>query len=177
MTTKKKVKDLKGFREPTEKEGNAIEEFFTAYFQRAIKTCRRLSSITSALGIIFMALYATTGILSIIVGLLLFVATFWTIWKKKGFQENIGVFKRKNYRVLDGSVYERSVHETPGTELVKFVSQYGEKLKETHIVNSRDLEIGTRLLLVYVGPDQMKGGFSYAFTPYMLTEEGMRKTV
>lgn len=177
MTAKKKVEDLKGFREPTEKESNAIAEFFTAYFQRAIKTCKKLSSITSVLGVIFMASYATTGILSIIVGLLLFATTFWAIWKKKGFQENIGVFKRKNYCVLDGSVYEKSVHETPGTELVKFVSQYGEKPKGNYIVNSRDLEIGTRLLLVYVGSDQMKGGFSYAFTAYMLTEEGIRKTV
>ena len=78
---------------------------------------------------------------------------------------------------MDGSVCERAVHETPGTELVKFVSQYGEKLDKTYIVNSRGLENGTRLLLVYVGSDQMKGGFSYAFTSYMLTEEGIRKTV
>lgn len=177
MTTKKKVKDLKGFREPTEKEGNAIGEFFTAYFQRAIKICRRLSSITSVLGIVFMASYASMGILAIIIGLLLFGVTFWTIWQKKSYQEKISVFQRKNYGVLDGSVCERAVHETPGTELVKFVSQYGEKLDKTYIVNSRGLENGTRLLLVYVGPDQMKGGFSYAFTPYMLTEAGIRKTV
>ena len=103
--------------------------------------------------------------------------TFWTIWQKKSYQEKIRVFQRKNYGVLDGSVCERAVHETPGTELVKFVSQYGEKLDKTYIVNSRGLENGTRLLLVYVGSDQMKGGFSYAFTSYMLTEEGIRKTV
>lgn len=177
MTAKKKVEDLKGFREPTEKESKAIAEFFTAYFQRSIKRCKRVSSVTSVLGVIFMTSYERAGISGIIAGLLMFGITFWVIWSKKGFQENIGVFKRKNYYVLDGSVYEKSVHETPGRELVKFVSQYGEKLKETYVVNSRGFEIGTRLLLVYVAPDQIKGGFSYAFTAYMLTEEGIRKTV
>ena len=177
MTKIKKIEDLKGFRRPTEKESNAITEFFIAYFQRSIKWCKRLSSVASVAGVVFMASYASMGILAIIIGLLLFGVTFWTIWQKKSYQEKIRVFQRKNYGVLDGSVCERAVHETPGTELVKFVSKYGEKLDKTYIVNSRGLENGTRLLLVYVGPDQMKGGFSYAFTAYMLTEEGIRKTV
>ena len=47
MTTIKKIEDLKGFRRPTEKESNAITEFFTAYFQRSIKWCKRLSSVAS----------------------------------------------------------------------------------------------------------------------------------
>lgn len=41
-------------------------------------------------------------------------------------------------------------------------------------VRQEELQVGTPLLLAYADENVVKGGISRAFTPYMMTEEGLR---
>lgn len=49
-----------------------------------------------------------------------------------------------------------------------------ETLKMLCTVRQEELQVGTPLLLAYADENVVKGGISRAFTPYMMTEEGLR---
>lgn len=62
----------------------------------------------------------------------------------------------------------------PGCCNVRFRSRQGELMKLMCTVRVKGLQEGTPLLLAYADDTVVKGGISRAFTPYMLTEDGLK---
>lgn len=171
----KKIEKLTGFRRPDEHEKEWIGRYFEKIFQGNIKVYKGISSILCVVGIFSMSAYSVGGIVALVIGIAAFALAFVTIWKKKGYQENIRAFKNGQFQVLEGNVAEIFANmEYPGCCNVRFQSARGETLKMLCTVRQEELQIGTPLLLVYADESVIKGGISRTFTPYMLTEEGMK---
>ena len=171
----KKIEELTGFRRPDTHEKEWIGRYFEKIFQGNIKVYKGLSSILCVAGIFSMSAYSVGGIVALAIGIAAFALAFGTIWKKKGYQENIRALKNGQFQVLEGNVAEIFENmEYPGCCNVRFQSSRGETLKMLCTVRQEELQIGTPLLLAYADESVIKGGISRAFTPYMLTEEGMK---
>ena len=99
----------------------------------------------------------------------------WNTSDKKKYLNNIQVFQNGQFQILEGNVAEIFANmEYPGCCNVRFQSAKGETLKMLCTVRQEELQVGTPLLLAYADENVVKGGISRAFTPYMMTEEGLR---
>ena len=175
MMNGKKIEEMSGFRAPSEYERKAVSHYFQKWFQKRIKFCKRCSSVLCAIGVLNVAFYESAGILAIILALIAFGMAFICIWTKKENQEKIQVFAQGHFQILDGMVSEISVNpDSPGFSNVRFQSKYGEVLSIWCAVRQEELQIGTPLILAYVDDKTVKGGIFRAFSPYMLTEEGLK---
>lgn len=171
----KKIEELSGFRKPNEQERKSISCYFQNVFQGTIRTCKNVSTILCVIGVLAMGSYGINGVVGIGIGLLAFAAAFAAIWTKKKYEGNIQILKNGQFQVLEGKVIEMSTNtEYPGVANVRFQSVQGEVMEMLCTVRMENLQIGTPLLLAYVDKSTIKGGISRAFTPYMLTEEGMK---
>lgn len=104
-------------------------------------------------------------------------ADWWQEWKQRegNLQTKIQAFKNGEFRVLNGTATEISANmEYPGCCNVRFRSEQGELMKLMCTVRVEGLQEGTPLLLAYADDTVVKGGISRTFTPYMLTEDGLK---
>lgn len=171
----KKIEELTGFRNPNEYEKAFIGQYFEKIFRQKIKVCKGLSTILCVIGIFCMSAYSVSGFLALVIGIIAFALAFETIWTKNGYQKKIQAVKNGQFQVIEGNVTEIFAEmEYPGCCNVRFQSSRGETLKMLCTVRQEGLQIGTPLLLAYVDECVVKGGMSRTFTPYMLTEEGMK---
>lgn len=172
----KKIEELTGFRKPNEYEKEWIGRYFEKVFQGKIKVYKGISSILCVVGVFSMSAYSVGGIMAFVIGIVAFALVFDTIWKKKEYQENIRALKNGQFQVMEGNVAEIFADtEYPGCCNARFQSLRGETLKMLCTVRQEELQIGTPLLLAYADESVIKGGISRAFTPCMLTEEGMKR--
>lgn len=124
-----------------------------------MKTYMGLSIIFCVIGIFCVSACSVRGFLSLVIGLIAFILAFGTFRTKKKYLNNIQVFQNGQFQVLEGNVTEIFANmEYPGCCNVR----------------QEELQVGTPLLLAYADENVVKGGISRAFTPYMMTEEGLR---
>lgn len=167
------VEELCGFRVPSEGELAAVVRYAAAYFQSRIRTSKMIAAFLTSIG--FILLLGSRGNLpAILFGVVLFAASFACVAEKNRLKEKVHVFEAGNFRVLDGTVCEITVnYDTPGVSNVKFLSCSGQKFNRWCGVRQEALAAGTPLLLVYVDKTAIRGGITWAFTPFMLTKEGI----
>lgn len=175
MMQTEKIETLTGWRNPTYKEQQDVGEYFENYYAANIRVANGASSILTILGIIFCSGYKSGDIFFCIVGIVLFGIVFKMIWDKNDTKRKIPILKNGNFKVMNGQVCEFKSHwESPGAYYANVISEYGEKIDTPFLVRGEGLEIGTPVLVVYVNPQTIKGGLVRAFTPYMLTSEGIK---
>jgi hypothetical protein len=102
---------------------------------------------------------------------------FRLIYDKKTMQERILLFENRKYRVMDGTVKRIQANpDTPGVCNVWFISSCGQECAHWRKVRQENVEMGSPLLLLSVDSGMTKRQIVWAFTPFMLTEEGSRLT-
>ena len=174
----KKIENLTGFRNPSEMEIQWVSRYFHEYYKKGIKVSKRISSLLCVVGIMFFSSYLSLGIPGLILGTVFFALSARLIWEKKKYQQWERLYKDGKFRVLDGAISDVSTDTTTvNQDSVKFVSKWGQYLDIWFGVRTKDLRVGTELLLVYVDSSEIKGGSAHVFTPDMLTEEGIRHTL
>lgn len=170
-----KINEISGLRRPTIQEHKKIAKYFDGFYAARIRTCSRLSVVLCVLGVIFFSSFSTLGIPAIVIGALGFIWAFKLIRDKKAFQNWNHIFEEGQFFVLEGAVKEIGTNiDRTGADNVKFISVHGQVLDEWYVARQEYLHVGAPLLLVYVDENMIKGGYSHVFTPYMLTEGGMK---
>lgn len=129
----------------------------------------------SVVGFVFLCVIPQHTIAGIVLGLVAYGLVFKLIYDKKIMQERISLFEQRKYRVMDGTVESVQANpDTPGVCNVRFVSVNGQGFSHWRKVRQENVEVGSPLLLLTVEPGTTKGQIVWAFTPFMLTEEGSK---
>ena len=174
----KNIEEMTGFRYPTEKELELLKPYFSAHYKKRIRTCNRTSIVFCVIGVAFFSSFQRLGIPGMIVGTLFFLLAARMIIGKKKYQKAEKIYGNGEFQVLEGNISEFSVDtSTSNQDTVKFVSKSGQQFDHWLGVHTRDLRVGTELLLVYADPLKTGDKRIYAFTPDMLTEDGIRHTL
>ena len=174
----KNIEEMTGFREPTEKELKLLKQYFSAYHKKRIRTCNMTSVVFGVIGVAFFSSFQRLGGSGMIVGTLFFLLVARMIIEKKKYQKAEKVYRNGGFQVLEGNISEFSVDTTTSNQdSVKFVSKCGQQFDHLLGVHTRDLRVGTELLLVCVNPSETGDKRIHAFTPDMLTEDGIRHTL
>lgn len=167
----KQIKELQGFRTPTQQEVQVIRPYFQKLFDRDLhitKTSAILFGIVTAASLLCVSI---AGIPALAVCVISFFIAVTALRSKQNNMKKLQDIQNGNYQVLDGTVDEISVNpDFPGTINVRFRSCHGEVLKTWCTVRMEEVQVGTSLLLVYFPAYEL----SRTFTPFMFTEEGLK---
>lgn len=175
MKNYKRIEELNGFRKPNEQEKDFIGRYFEKIFQYDKKVSMGLAVILWVAGGFALVSIMVCGITAAIISMGFFIAAFLATKHMRDNEKKIQAFKNGEFRVLDGTATEISTNmEYPGCCNVRFCSKHGELLKLMCTVRVEGLQEGTPLLLAYADDTVVKGGIFRAFTPYMLTEDGLK---
>lgn len=175
MKNYKRIEELNGFREPNEQEKDFIGRYFEKIFRYNKKVSVGLAVILWVAGGFALVSVMVRGIPAAIISMGFFIAAFFTIKHMRDNEKKIQAFKNGEFRVLNGTATEISANmEYPGCCNVRFRSEQGELMKLMCTVRVEGLQEGTPLLLAYADDTVVKGGISRTFTPYMLTEDGLK---
>lgn len=174
----KNIEEMTGFRDPTEKELELLKQYFSVYYKKRIRTCNRTNMVFCVIGVAFFASFLQLGIPGMIVGAIFFLLTAHMVIGKKKYQKAEKVYGNGKFQVLEGNISELSVDTaTSNQDSVKFVSRNGQQFDHWLGVHTKNLRVGTELLLVYADPSESGDKRIHAFTPDMLTEDGIRHTL
>ena len=113
----------------------------------------------------------------VLVGLAFAAAGAITIGQVPKNRKQLSLFEEGRFHVIDGSITDRRVSDSPGCSSTEFTSVSGQTYGGLFDVRKEGLYIGCPAILVYI-PRQEFGGtgnFNRVFTPFMLTEEGAKK--
>ncbi|MCD7893378.1 MAG: hypothetical protein LUG60_06710 [Erysipelotrichaceae bacterium] len=173
------INNLDGIRRPTLDEINKITRYYEHLYQTNDRTHKTLIVVFSVLGIVSMFAYTTSGLGAIVVGIIFLTIAFQLIRGVFEAEAHLNVFRSGDFIVIPGSVYKIMTDTTdlPGVSDVWFMSLGGKKLNLEFQVRRTDLQIGTPLLLIHVDEDKIKHGLTRVFTPFMLSEEGLKGTL
>lgn len=175
MKNYKRIEELNGFREPNEQEKDFIGRYFEKIFRYNKKVSVGLAVILWVAGGFALVSVMVRGIPAAIISMGFFIAAFFTTKHMRDNEKMIQAFKNGEFRVLNGTATEISANmEYPGCCNVRFRSEQGELMKLMCTVRVEGLQEGTPLLLAYADDTVVKGGISRTFTPYMLTEDGLK---
>ncbi|MCC8029664.1 MAG: hypothetical protein LIO75_07720 [Lachnospiraceae bacterium] len=167
-----------GMRNPTAEETGKIARYYQFLYKKRILLCKRLSTIFIVLGLLCLFGYTAGGWVSVVVGIVFFLLAFLMVRGKNEAKSLICIFEQGRFRVFSGSVYEISRNaDFPDMHNVKFRADAGWETDSWSAVRSRDLRIGTPLLLVYVDRQTARHEIRQMFTPFMLTEEALTGTM
>lgn len=166
-----------GMRVPSDEEKDSIIKYMNAYYNMRQKTCKKCSVIFLVIGVILAFAGSIAGIFALILGIISIFGSFAAIRSRKHFVEDNKVFLDGDFLVLDGYVKRIEADtENPGQSSVLYESE-NQKYSGMFTVRHEGLEVGLPLLLVYVSPDKIAGGVRRAFTPFMLSEAGLKHLV
>lgn len=170
-----KLEALTGWRNPTYKEQNDVGKYLENYYAANIRVANGIIIILAILEILFRLGLKNGRIFLDIVGIVFLGIAFKVLLDKNNEKRKISVFKNGNFKVLDGQVCEFKSHsESPGVYHANVISADGEKIDTSFLLRGEGLKIGSPVLVVYADPQTIKGGLIRAFTPYMLTNEGIK---
>ena len=175
MKNYKRIEELNGFRKPNEQEKDFIGRYFEKIFQYNKKVSVGLAIILWVAGGFALVSIIVRGISAAVISVGFLIAAFLTTKHMKDNEKKIQAFKNGEFRVLEGTATGISANmDYPGCCNVRFRSRQGELMKSMCTVRVKGLQEGTPLLLAYADDTVVKGGISRAFTPYMLTEDGLK---
>lgn len=165
-----------GYRHPRS------SEIYAASIRAEIKYSRHRRNetvycvILLILGCMAMTGIPKNGILSTMISIILF-RLFGTCLRERTLcNKKIAQIAAGEFLVLDGWVDDIQTNfRRPGTVIIRFQSTFGQTAAQYLPVRRENVTEGTPVILVV--SDQVKGGIRWAFTPYMLTEEGCRQWI
>lgn len=167
------ARDLKGYRRPYDSECSVIEEYFTLLIEKNIRFCRQFAVVMFIFAF-FTALSGITGsvggIIFCCVFLFVGVGALCSITNKKRLLNRVKMHK---YKVINGHVCEIRMSDYPGRLNVRFRSHTGETCKLLSSVRREGIEMGSRLLLVYIYGSN-KTEVIRVFSEYMFSSKAMK---
>ena len=174
-----KIDEMTGFRRPSEEERAGVSRHMRYYYNTTTKQTRIIGIILAVLGaLLIIGGIAGRNVIGAVLGAAAIAGAVMAFRTLSAYRKETDRFERGDFRVLDGKVSKRELcPDIPGVSSVEFTSLTGQVADGMFEVRQEGLEIGTPLLLVYVSGEERKEGgkFTWAFTPFMLTEEGARK--
>lgn len=175
MISRKKAGELTGFRKPIENEKDKICRYFENIYRSKKRLFQIFNIIFVVMAIFTLDLRHTNGSFAVFTGLISIAGILGMIWTKRSYRKNIQPFLIGDFHLLEGKVSEISTNmEYPGAVNVRFQSAEGETWNMVGTVRKEGVQIDSPLLLVYAENAAVKEGISRVFTPYMLTDEGMK---
>ncbi|MCD7883654.1 MAG: hypothetical protein LUI87_08125 [Lachnospiraceae bacterium] len=170
---------LDGVRKPTQDEIYKITRYYEHLYRNGERTLRPLIVVFVALGLICIYGYTVSGTASVVIGIIFLAIAVGLIKGQMDGPSELNVFRSGDFIVIPGSVYEIITDSTGmlGVDDVKFMSRSGIKLDVEFRVRLTQLKVGTPLLLIHVDEDKIKHGLTRVFTPFMLSEEGLKGTL
>ena len=170
---------ITGFRSPTQSEINSVSKYMKAYYRTNSKISGIAGIILATLGLLLVnGSRGGNSFLPLILGGCSLAGAFMALYNTFTNRKEAARFAKGEFHVLDGKVTDiQMTPEIPGVNIVKFTSNRGQTLDGWFEVRREGLRIGTPLLLVYIPKEEERktGDFQWAFTPFMLTEEGIRR--
>ena len=184
MTTARSIEELDGIRVPTQEEIARIGRYMRCYYQDNDRLTRILMPAFLVLGLLLVcgvllgvAKATSQRLAFLLLGLILLGVGISGMVHLRTLEARIRPFEQGAFHVVNGSVGEISPNlRYPGIQNVRFVSAGGIALDGYYEARQEELQLGTPLLLVFIKKDEWRfGDFQWVFTPFMLTEEGIKK--
>ena len=167
------ARDLKGYRRPYDSECFVVEEYFTLLLEKNIRFRRRFAVIMFVFAF-FTSLPGINGSLGNIIFCCMFLlvgaCSLCGIANKKRLLNRVKMHK---YKVINGCVCEIHMSDYPGRLNVRFRSHTGETCKLLSSVRREGIEIGSRLLLVYIYGSK-RTEVVRVFSEYMFSSQAMK---
>lgn len=167
------ARDLKGYRRPYDSECYVIEKYFTLLTAKNIRFRRMLAVImfvcaffTSLAGIKGNPVCSTLCCVFLIVG----VGSLLGVTSKKRLLNKV---KNHKYKVINGCVCEIRMLDRSGRVYVRFSSHAGETCKLLSVVRGEGIEMGSRLLLVYIYGSK-RTEVMKVFSEYMFSNQAVK---
>ena len=185
MERVKNIPDLTGLRRPSINEIKVVSEYMRAYCTKSQSTVEKFGLILLICGLVLI-IPGTIKIFQgeamatflVLLGVLAIIGFISTEYGVQNTEKEIEVFCRGKFRVVEGLVSKIKDHSTTplGTVDIEFTSMYGQVLNRSFNVKKNKVEINTHLLLVYIDKEDntIIKKFSQVFTPYMLSEDGIK---
>lgn len=169
--------DITAVRNPTNKEIEQISKYVCIYFSKRARFALPFAVILAVIGLIsassIISGISTTSVLTAVIGLCCVAVSAKMISDKKHFTAVTKTFASGNFLVIDGRVTKiESNPDMAGCANVRFASHNGTESKNWYRVRKEHLAVGIPLI-VTVYYDSRQKPFEFAFTEYMLTEEGL----
>lgn len=162
-------------RSPTPEEHSILTRIFHHHFSSTGRTASRISTVLCVVGIFLTGSYNSNGLFAVFLGLLCFVFSFVLLYEKKKTKMIADRIEVGNFLVTEGSVYEyHNDWRTAHSYSVRFLSNHGQHLNKWYAARCEEVTNGTPLLLVYVSNSPIKRINAWVFTPFMLTNEGIK---
>lgn len=123
-----------------------------SYYRKRNHGDKILFWIFAILGILFCSLYPSRGIAAVIVGLFSFAISMLNIillHSEKGYAK---IYKKLEYRVLEGYVSEVTTNTIDNVDRIKFMSWEGQCLDRWYDLSATGIKTGDRLLLIDPNP-------------------------
>lgn len=166
------------FRSPNSYELKQISKYFEIYYMAHIKIVKALSRIFCVLGLIFLGAIGFNterSMISIILGILCFIIVFLCIKTKNNYVNIISEFNNGKYVVMDGIItkMERNPDNMKCVN-VWFTSNNGSYNDGWYKIREEFASVGSDIILVYLNSGSSRKPIKMAFTPFMLTDEGIK---
>lgn len=148
----KHIEEMTGFRKPTDEEAKVIYRYMYDYYNKRNRSDKTLFFIFAILGIVSFSAYPSKGIAAVIVGLLSFAICILNIILLHSEKGYANIYKKQQYRVLEGYVSEVAVNTIDNAERIKFTSWEGQSLNRWYDLETTGCNIGDVLLLIAPNP-------------------------
>lgn len=167
------ARDLKGYRRPYDSECSVIEEYFTLLTAKNIRF-RRMLAVIMFVCAFFTSLAGIKGSLvcSILCCVFLIVGVG-SLLGIAGEKRLLNRVKMHKYKVINGCVCEIRMLNRSGRVYVRFSSHAGETCKMLLVVRKEGIEMGSRLLLVYIYGSK-RTEVVRVFSEYMFSNQAMK---
>ncbi len=170
---------LDGIRAPTPEEVRRITRYYEHLYRENDKSLRVLNTVFFVLGFICAWGYTVNGASSLVVAAIFLAMGFGMLRARRKSDADLEIFRRGDFIVIPGRVCGIWVETTGllGVSDVEFISEGGRRLDARFHARRTQLQMGTPLLLMHVDEKTLKHGMTRVFTPFMLSEEGLKGTL
>ena len=164
-------------RKPSSREIEQITKYIKKYSESKIKICKRMSTVFTVVGLLLMGAIGSgvnsASIFSIILGCICFLLVFKFIKSKTICVAEINAYSAGDFMIADGKVDKIEVNiDTPGYCNVWFVSN-DEAINDGWFrIRQENVSIGSSMILTVKNNNKNNGTSVFAFTDFMLTDEG-----
>lgn len=168
-----------GLRRPTDDETAIVGEYMRLYFRPLFRTYLIACTLCAILGGVFVLgsfqdyQDGTSVFPELVIGLCLVAGIPFFVKERNDDHAMLDMFLQGDFNVLDGKVSRIIRIERTAWNGIEFVSDYGEVFPIKPLaVRLEGLKTGIPILLVVM--ENGKKDFIKAFTPFMLSHEGIR---
>lgn len=166
-------------RKPSAHEVEQISKYVREYSSSKIKISKRMSSILTVVGLVLVGAIGggvnKASLFSAILGCLCFLLVFKFIQSKNGCIAEINAYSTGAFAVIDGRICKMEVNaDTPGFCNAWFVSN-DEAINDGWFqIRQEDVSIGSPMMLAVANNRRDTKNSVFAFSEFMLTDEGIR---